>query len=293
MDDNFLNGYEKAEMPSPGEFSVFKKKIAELIKLDLTNYKNAQMERRIVSFMNKNRVNNLQEYYKVLQSDKDQLEKFVNMLTINVSEFFRNPEKFEELEKTYLPELLERKPGLKIWSAGCSIGSEIYTVAMILDKMNVLEKCELIASDFDENILNKAQTGKYSAHEAGRIPERYKGYFRQVAGEQETLMLEPWLINSVRFERRDLLNSGFDSGFDLILCRNVVIYFTDEAKDKLYRGFYDSLSAGGILFIGSTERINNCKMLGYKLRTTFFYQKSYCALKKKSGNKNFFRKRNA
>lgn len=255
------------------EMSLFKKKISSLIKLDLTNYKNAQMERRIIAHMNKNGVDNLLAYYKILEKDAGMLEQFVNMLTINVSEFFRNPEKFAELEQTYLPELLKRKSCLKIWSAGCSIGAEIYSIVMILDKLKKLDCCRLIASDFDMNIINKAKSGVYFKHEVHSLPDEYRHYFKKTDEPEEKYTLNSKITNSVKFESRDLLNGCFDKNFDLILCRNVVIYFTEEAKDLLYRKFYDSLSPGGVLFIGSTERINDHKAIGYNLITSFFYQK--------------------
>jgi len=255
------------------EMSLFKKKISSLIKLDLTNYKNAQMERRILAYMHKNGMDNLLSFYKVLEKDAEMLEQFVNMLTINVSEFFRNQEKFEELEQVYLPELLKRKSCLKIWSAGCSIGAEIYSIAMILDKLNKLESCKLIASDFDINIINKAKSGIYLQHEVQSMPDEYMRYFTKTDDSEEKYILDSKIVNSVKFERSDLLNSSFEKNFDLVLCRNVVIYFTEEAKDVLYKKFYDSLLPGGILFIGSTERIQDHKSIGYNLLTPFFYQK--------------------
>lgn len=261
------------QTPTEEEFTTFKKNIERLIKLDLTNYKNKQMERRILSLMGKSDIKTLDEYYKILSTSQDRLDDFLNMLTINVSEFFRNPEKFKELEETYLTELLKNNNKLKIWSAGCSIGAEVYTLAMILDnKFNALSKCELIASDFDEKILKKAQSGVYTKQEVGTVPNDYKKYFTPIDND-ENYQLDRKLTTSVKFKRQDLLNSTFEKGFDLILCRNVVIYFTDEAKDRLYEGFYDSLNPGGILFIGSTERINGHRELGYNLKTSFFYQK--------------------
>jgi len=263
-------GFSKIDIPPEAEFLRFKQKIAPLINLDLTNYKNKQMERRIVSLMNRNGIYKLDEYYRVLSSDSKKLEEFINMLTINVSEFFRNPDKFLELETKYLPELIDR-PKLKVWSAGCSIGAEIYSLAMIFDKLNVLNKCELIASDFDRKIIQKAQSGIYTEMEVGTVPAEYRKYFNKI--DANNYKINEKLIASVKFEQRDLLNSKFEKNFDLILCRNVVIYFTEEAKDRLYKLFYESLSPGGILFIGSTERIANHKDFGYNLRSSFFYQK--------------------
>lgn len=262
---------QSGKMPTIEEFSRFKKNIASVIHLDLTNYKNNQMERRINSLMNRNGIYSLDEYYKVLKNDPKKLEEFTNMLTINVSEFFRNPEKFMELENTYIPELIKKFPKLKIWSAGCSIGAEIYSIAMILDKLGHLDKCELVATDFDINIINKAKKAVYTKFEVGTIQKGYEKYIKQI--DEEKFQVSPNLTSRIRFERQDLLNSKYEKDFGLILCRNVVIYFTDEAKDKLYQNFYESLKPGGVLFIGSTERINNHKAFGYNLRTSFFYEK--------------------
>jgi len=269
---NLLN-LPKLNMPSEEEFNSFKKKIASYIGLNLFNYKNAQMERRIVSLMNRNNIFKLDEYYMLLISEKEKLEEFTNMLTINVTEFFRNNDKFDELEQKFIPELLQKHGSIKIWSAGCSCGAEIYSIAMILDRLNVLDKCTLIASDFDQNILNRAKKGHYSRFELGTIRPEYKKYFKPLDDGGEKFQVDDKLTSKVKFERRDLLNGTFEKNFNLILCRNVVIYFTEEAKDKLYADFYNSLTTGGILFIGSTERIHNYREIGYNLTSSFFYQK--------------------
>jgi len=263
----------KLNMPSEEEFNTFKKKIASFIGLNLLNYKNAQMERRIVSLMNRNNIFNLGEYYNLLISSTEKLEEFTNMLTINVTEFFRNTDKFDELEQKFIPDLLKKHGSIKIWSAGCSCGAEIYSIAMILDRLNVLDKCTLIASDFDQNILNRAKKGHYSKFELGTIRPEYKKYFKPLDDAGEKFQVDDKLTSKVKFERRDLLNGTFDKNFHLILCRNVVIYFTEEAKDKLYADFYHSLTPGGVLLIGSTERIHNFREIGYNLASSFFYQK--------------------
>jgi len=270
--DTLLN-LPKQNMPSEEEFNFFKKKIASLIGLNLFNYKNAQMERRIVSLMNRNNIFKLDEYYKLLSSSTEKLEEFTNMLTINVTEFFRNNDKFEELEEKFIPDLLKKHGSIKIWSAGCSCGAEIYSIAMILDRLNALDKCTLVASDFDVKILNTAKKGHYSKFELGTIKPEYKKYFKPLDDGSEKFKVDEKLTSKVKFERRDLLNGSFEKDFHLILCRNVVIYFTEEAKQKLYTDFYNSLKIGGILFIGSTERIHNFKEIGYGLTSSFFYQK--------------------
>jgi len=270
---NSMLSLPKVNMPSEDEFNNFKKKVANLIGLNLFNYKNAQMERRIVSLMNRNGINKLDEYYNILAASKEKLEEFTNMLTINVTEFFRNNDKFNELEEKFIPELLKKHGSIKIWSAGCSCGAEIYSIAMIIDRLGVLDKCTLVASDFDQNILNRAKQGHYTKFELGTIKPEYKKYFIPLDEKGDRFKVDSKLTSKVKFERRDLLNGKFDTGFHLILCRNVVIYFTEDAKDKLYSDFYNSLVPGGILFIGSTERIHNYREIGFNLSSSFFYLK--------------------
>jgi len=220
----------KLNMPSEEEFNNFKKKIASSIGLNLFNYKNAQMERRIVSLMNRNNIFKIDEYYKLLTSNNEKLEEFTNMLTINVTEFFRNGDKFEELEEKFIPDLLKKHGSLKIWSAGCSCGAEIYSIAMILDRLKALDKCTLIASDFDVKILNTAKKGLYSKFELGTIKPEYKKYFKPLDDGSEKFKVDDNIISTVKFEKRDLLNGVFEKNFHLILCRNVVIYFTEEVQ---------------------------------------------------------------
>lgn len=255
---------------------LFKRKVSEIVNLDLSNYKNNQLDRRIVSLMQRNGISSLITYYKMLKSDKTMLDEFTNMLTINVSEFFRNVNKFKELETKILPELLSKNPNLKIWSAGCSIGAEIYSIAMILDKLNVLQNCKLIASDFDKNILVRAKIGIYNKLEMGSIPDEYYKYFKPVKDSPDKYQIDRNIINKVRFEAKDLLNSSFERNFDLVLCRNVTIYFTKEANEELYDKFHDSLRPNGILFIGSSERIYDHRQKKFKLHSAFFYEKIPC-----------------
>lgn len=270
---DYLLNLPKLDIPPENEFNAFKKKISSLIGLNLFNYKNTQMERRIVSLMNKNNITKLDEYYKLLSSNKEKLEEFTNMLTINVTEFFRNNDKFDKLEQKFIPELIKKYGSLNIWSAGCSCGAEIYSIAMILDRLKVIDKSTLVASDFDTNIINRAKKGCYTKFELGVVKPEYKKYFKQLDENGDKFQIDPMLTSKVKFERRDLLNGSFEKNFHLILCRNVVIYFTDEAKDKLYSDFHNSLTDGGILFIGSTERINNYKQIGFNLAASFFYIK--------------------
>jgi chemotaxis protein methyltransferase CheR len=160
---------------------------------------------------------------------------------------------------------------LKAWSAACSTGEEPYTLSMILAEQRALQDAHVLASDIDENALEKARQGVYTDRSIREVPPVYlKKYFHT---ENEFYFVSDELKKSIRFKRQNLLLDTFDSGFDLIVCRNVIIYFTDEAKDLLFHKFARALKPGGILFVGSTEQIFNPQVYDLEAADTFFYRK--------------------
>ncbi len=251
--------------------------MAPWVKLDLDQYKPRQMERRIRSMMARAKLDSLDAYYDLLSADPNRLQEFIDGLTINVSEFFRNPEKFEELERLILPELLSRFDRLRIWSAGCSSGAELSSVAILLDRLKALDRVELIGTDIDRGILERASEGLYHAYETKNLsPRDLEAYFTPVevrGAEAGSVRLRPELLRHLSYRSQNLLEDPPLSGCHLILCRNVVIYFTQESKDKLYRAFYQGLEPGGMLFIGGTERILDFREMGFLQPRPFFYLK--------------------
>lgn len=142
---------------------------------------------------------------------------------------------------------------------------------MILNELTPGVKHRILATDLDMEILGKAKKGYYTMNELKNMPTpRLSKYFKQVDG---TFQLSEDIKSRVEFGRHNLLLDKFDSGFDLILCRNVVIYFTEEAKDALYRRFFASLKSGGVLFVGGTEAILNFRDIGFQSYMPFFYRK--------------------
>lgn len=253
------------------DYEGFKHKVHAITGIDLSSYKQKQAERRINTLLRRLNVPSYEEYLKILEKDAKARKDFLNYFTINVTEFFRTPAKFTELEKVVIPQLLKTSPTLKIWSAGCSTGAEVYSVAIILDEITKNTRHKLLASDIDDEMLKKAKEAVYAENEMNQVsPERKKKYFT-VDGKNYILSND--IKSKVEFKIHDLLKDKYETGFDLILCRNVVIYFTEEAKDQLYRRFYDALKPGGILFVGGTERIPNYMDMGYKSFSPFFYQK--------------------
>ncbi|MEH7224281.1 protein-glutamate O-methyltransferase CheR, partial [Bacillus sp. JJ1566] len=156
-------------------------------------------------------------------------------------------------------------------SAACSAGEEPYTLAMILSKFLPLHQISIFATDIDENILTRARMGIYPERSLQEMPsDMKKQYFTQDGGFYN---LHPDIKKAVTFKKQNLLADSFGTNFDLIICRNVLIYFTEEAKDMLYRKFGNALKSNGILFVGSTEQIFNPASYGMETEDTFFYRK--------------------
>lgn len=212
----------------------------------------------------------LAAFYQWMNSTPANVEWFLDKMAINVSELFRNPEKWAEIENRVLPELLGKGKGLRAWSAGCSYGAEAHSLAMILHA-NFRGVHSVLGTDIDTAALNQARSGEFSDADVRCVPDKYKReYLRESQGKWTA---QPSLKGLLKFQRQNLLADRFEQGFDLIMCRNVVIYFTDEAKDKLYQRFFDSLAPGGYLWVGSTERVFKAQDLGFETPLPFFYRK--------------------
>ena len=253
-------------------YDMFKSRVMQLTGIDLNAYKERQMKRRIDALITKNKLNSYEEYLVLLKRDKVALKTFVNYLTINVSEFFRNPEQWKVFENLILPRLLEnRGRRLRIWSAACSTGDEPYTIAMILQKYLPKMQYEIIATDIDDQVLDKAANGLYHAKSISGVPDEYMQFFEKISND--IYQISDKIINMVKFKQHNLLKDPYITGCDLIVCRNVLIYFTDEAKDDIFMKFNNVLNKNGILFIGNTEQILTPKAFGFTAIKSFFYTK--------------------
>lgn len=254
------------------DYENFKQDIYKLTNINLTLYKEKQMKRRIESLMTRKGFHDFQSYYRAMKADEKLLRGFVSYLTINVSEFYRNPNQWELFEKKVVPYLI-RQYGkkLNIWSAACSTGDEPYTIAMILAKHVPLNQIHVVATDIDEDVIAYAKEGYYATRSLERLPkELLKKHFAQ---KEKGYQIHDDVKRCVEFRKHNLLENKYPSGMHLIVCRNVVIYFTDEAKTQVYKGFYRSLEKNGLLFIGNTEQIINAGEIGLTSVDSFFYQK--------------------
>lgn len=254
------------------DYEVFKQKVLEMTNIDLNAYKERQMKRRIDSLIKRQGASGYSEFVDLLKKDNAVFEEFIGYLTINVSEFYRNPDQWEYMEAVIIPELLKKfGQNLKIWSAACSTGDEPYSLVMALSKFLPLDKITIYATDIDKQILAKAKVGLYNDKSIASVPEEYKKkYFDKIGNSYQ---IKQCIKDRVVFEQQNLLENKYPTDCHYIVCRNVLIYFTEEAKDEIYRKFAKSLKKKGILFIGSTEQIVNYREIGYSRKNSFFYEK--------------------
>ncbi len=260
------------------DYEKFKAAILRMTGIDLSAYKENQMKRRINTLIDKHKIKGYEEFVNALKNDKAMFEEFVNYLTINVSEFYRNPDQWELMDKVFIPELIEKfGKNIKIWSAACSTGDEPYSLVMAWSKHLPLSQIKIYATDLDKQVLAAAKTGLYAEKSLAGVPKEFKDkYFTKVGTSYQ---IKNEIKSRVEFKEHNLLKDPYPTGCHFIVCRNVLIYFTEEAKDEIFMKFGNSLMNGGIFFIGSTEQIMNHRKYGFERRNSFYYEKKNDLLK--------------
>lgn len=243
------------------------------LNINLDAYKEKQLQRRIGTVMKKAGATTLEEYSTMISNDVNHRKAFLDYITINVTEFFRNKDIFDEFEGILMHNLLPKFNDMKIWSAACSIGAEPYSISIILNEYNKYNQYDykIIATDIDEGILERARQGIFKPHEIRNIKqEDLKKHF---IFEDHSYKINETLKKNIIFKKHDLILDPYEQGFHVVVCRNVAIYFKNETKEEIYRKISESLVSGGLFFIGATESIYNPKDFGLKKLSTFIYEK--------------------
>lgn len=252
------------------DFDFFKEWVKKKLKIDLHAYKEKQLHRRIATVMQSAGVSDLRSYAALIEKDQQVRQVFLDYITINVTEFYRNKEIFDEFETAVKEILVPRFRNLKIWSAACSIGAEPYSVSMILER-NKIGNGSILATDIDDTILRKAKEAKYRDQELKNVPPaELSSYFERSGNE---FILSETIKKRVQFKKHDLLLDPYEKNFHAVICRNVTIYFKNEAKNEVYKKINESLEKGGIFFTGATEAIYNPASFGFRKLSTFLYEK--------------------
>jgi chemotaxis protein methyltransferase CheR len=244
--------------------------VRRICAIDLLQYKRGQMERRIRTFMNTRGHRGMVEYLKVLRADRTELEALLDRVTINVSQLWRHPEQFDVLERHVLPELAA-KGRIRAWSAGCSYGAEAFTLAAVC--MGTVPKANVTITgvDIDPRMVAAAREGVFSAADARAVKPGLMGtWFTRLPDGR--FQAKPALC---RFEVGDLLRvPPRPAAYDLVMCRNTVIYFNDEVRDALHARLVTALRPGGYLVVGATERVTDPAGIGLAPTHPFIYRKT-------------------
>lgn len=225
--------------------------------LDVSQYKENYIKRRIAVRMRSLQLPKYGEYYDYLQNHKAEYDILLDKLTINVTQFFRDPEIFVELENTVLPGIMRNLNGpLRVWSAGCSTGEEPYSIAISIEetaeKLGILNyDFEVYATDLDIIAIQRASEGIYEGRTLDNIaPQRRAKYF---STDGKNYKVKESVRRQVKIIKWNLMDPYKKNFFDIVFCRNVIIYFTRELQKTVLGHYYDSLKENGVLFLGKTE----------------------------------------
>jgi chemotaxis protein methyltransferase CheR len=283
-----VSTFDRATIASPGaaatgrafqaslvvdDFLVFCELVRALCAVDLSQYKRAQMERRVRTWTERRGTADLAAYGKRLRADPEELDAFLDRVTINVSHLWRHEDQFEALRRSILPELAP-KGRIRVWSAGSSYGAEAYTIAAVCRETVPTVRVEIQGTDLDKRMVARARTGIFTPEDARTAPPRMlERHFtpRPEGGFQA----KPELQRMVRFETGDLLRMPVPvERYDVVFCRNTVIYFTEEVRDALHARLVKALAPGGYLVVGTSERVADPRGLGLTSPFHFIYRKS-------------------
>jgi chemotaxis protein methyltransferase CheR len=257
--------------PKVDEYERFCEGVRRLTGIDLLQYKRAQMERRIRTFAQRRGTDDLGAYLSTLAADETERDAFLDRVTINVSQLWRNPEQWVSLARDILPELTAGGR-LRAWSAGCSYGAEAYTLAALCLETAPGARPEIHGTDIDPRMIARARAGRFSADDARSAPAT--ALARWFDRDGDDLVAKRELSSLMRFDAGDLLRMPFPAGrYDLVLCRNTVIYFNEDVRDALHARLAGAIRPGGYLLIGSTERVSNPREAGLELVRPFLYRK--------------------
>ncbi|RZB30631.1 MAG: chemotaxis protein methyltransferase CheR [Desulfobacteraceae bacterium Eth-SRB1] len=242
-------------------FHALWKRIFKERGLDLSQYREKCLKRRIDVRLRATGVDTYMEYMVVLKRDPSEYDRLFDVLTINVTDFFRDSSTYRIIEDKVIPELvsLKKKQGKKIirvWSAACATGEEPYSIAILFHEI-LRDRIDdflisIYATDIDEKVMKKAKKGEYEAGSVSKVDEKI---LRRYFNCNLKYNLKEEIKQMVRFKRHDLISDRPLVHLDIILCRNVLIYFSRDQQVKLFDKFYEALNRGGYLILGKTESL--------------------------------------
>jgi chemotaxis protein methyltransferase CheR len=254
------------------DYAILCERVRGICGVDLAQYKRGQMERRVRTFAERRGTPDLSAYAERLRKEPAELDAFLDRVTINVSHLWRHEAQWDALRTKILPELA-RDGRLRAWSAGSSYGAEAYTLAAICREAIPGARVEIQGTDLDRRMVARAREGVFTPEDARTAPRALlQRHFEPRPDGGWTA--RPELRRMVAFGVGDLLRMPVPTGrYDLVMCRNTVIYFTEEVRDALHRRLAGSLSPGGHLVVGTSERVADPRGLGLSSPFPFIYRR--------------------
>ncbi|HOV14515.1 MAG TPA: protein-glutamate O-methyltransferase CheR [Spirochaetota bacterium] len=255
---------------SEQEFSKFSQLIHDIAGIYLKDSKLTLLSNRLRKRLKEKNFESFDDYYNYIKNSQDQIElnEMLNAVSTNETYFFRNSKHYDALLEKIIPEMIsKRRTPIKIWSAGCSSGEEAFTLCMLLDEKGYLERSlvEIYGSDINTSILDEAKKGVYDDKRLRTTPDRYKNkYFNKIG--DDLYELDRKIVNFVKFGRINLKLDKFETKYDIIFCRNVMIYFEREDQQRIVEKFYNALNNDSYFIIGHSESL-------YFINNAFKYMK--------------------
>lgn len=234
--------------------------VFELYGYDFTGYSMASLKRRISRLYALDKFPSFAEFRYKLKHDKDYFRRFIEEITVNVTEMFRDPTFYTALRNDLLPKL-GTHPYIRIWHAGCSTGEEVYSMAIMLKEANLLSKSIIYATDINTNVLEKARTGIFPLSQMKLYSENYisagghSDFSSYYTANYEGAKFDESLKKQIVFSAHNLVSDSSFNEFHLIICRNVLIYFDKKLQDRVFHLFDKSLGLLSYLALGSKETI--------------------------------------
>lgn len=253
---------------SHDEFKLIRNYIYNQTGIFFNDERISFVSKRVFNRMLANNMDSFIEYYNYIKyRNKDEFDEMVECLTINETYFYRDIPQLDSFSQLVLPEILIRKAKngnfyFRIWSAGCSTGEEPYTIAIILkERIKYFEdwNIEIVATDINRKVLKHGKSGVYSKRSLMDTPDHIKKRYFKYDYKSETYILNDAIKRMVQFSRLNLfdsINMLMMKNFDIVFCRNVLIYFDEQSSRKVIHDFYESINPGGYIFLGHSESVN-------------------------------------
>ncbi|MDP6924591.1 MAG: protein-glutamate O-methyltransferase CheR [Candidatus Scalindua sp.] len=242
------------------EFDLILQAIYQKYGYDFRDYAKASIRRRLRNQLSKSNLKTISEMQHKLLNDKNFFDRLLLDLTINVTEMFRDPPFFKAIREIVLSEL-KKQPFIKVWHAGCSSGEEIYSTAILLKEYGVYESSLIYATDTNELVLDKAKAGIFPIEKMKDYTVNYRkagglaSFADYYTARYDNAIMDNSLKKNIVFSNHNLVTDSVFGEMDLIMCRNVLIYFNRELQDRVFRLFRDSFHPDGFLCLGSKETV--------------------------------------